>query len=127
MSTLTQAVLYTDAEGYARFRDEAIELPLGTPAARLSELRATHACQFRVSPVGFRSDFHCTEAPQWTVVLAGAMEIGLRDGSTRLFRAGAFFYSSDLLPAGAEFDAGRHGHCSRQVGDVPLVTLFVKV
>jgi hypothetical protein len=30
------------------------------------------------------------------------------------------------MPAGAVFDAKVHGHWSRQVGDEPLVTLFVK-
>jgi hypothetical protein len=30
------------------------------------------------------------------------------------------------VPAGAAFDAAIHGHWSRQVGDQPLVTLFVR-
>ena len=122
----TKVVLYTDNDGRARFRDEAVPLTEGKPAARLSELLPATACQLRMSPVGFRSDFHCTGAPQWLIVLGGAMEIGLQDGSTRLFRAGDHFYSADTLPDGATFDPGLHGHCSRQVGDEPLVTMFVK-
>ena len=31
-----------------------------------------------------------------------------------------------LLPQGATFDPAIHGHWSRQVGDDPLVTLFVR-
>jgi hypothetical protein len=31
-----------------------------------------------------------------------------------------------LLPQGPTFDANVHGHCSRVVGDQPLVTLFVR-
>ncbi len=69
---------------------------------------------------------HCTTSPQWLFVLSGAMEIGLADGSSRVFHAGEHFYSADLLPPGAVFDPAVHGHWSRQVGDVPLVTLFVK-
>ncbi|MDP1781553.1 MAG: hypothetical protein Q8L18_06650, partial [Hydrogenophaga sp.] len=76
---------------------------------------------------GFRSQFHCTDAPQWLFVLRGHMEIGLQDGSSRTFSAGDHFYSADTLPAGATFDATVHGHWSRQVGDEPLVTAFVKV
>jgi uncharacterized cupin superfamily protein len=95
-------------------------------AARLSPLLPSAGLQWRESPVGFRSEFHCTETPQWLVVLAGAMEIGLQDGSTRVFRAGDAFYSNDTLPAGAVFDAKLHGHWSRQVGDQPLRTLFVR-
>jgi hypothetical protein len=82
--------------------------------------------QLRQSPVGFRSEFHCTGDPQWLFVLRGSMEIGLQDGTTRTFRAGEHFYSNDTLPAGATFDPKVHGHWSRQVGSEPLVTLFVR-
>jgi hypothetical protein len=54
------------------------------------------------------------------------MEIGLQDGSSRVFSAGDHFYSADTLPEGATFDPAVHGHWSRQVGDVPLRTLFLK-
>jgi hypothetical protein len=126
MITLTHAVLYTDTDGRARFRDEPLILSEGTPAARLSTLMASGGWQFRHSPVGFRSDFHCTGTPQWLLVLQGRMEIGLQDGSTREFGPGEYFYSGDTLPAGASFDPRLHGHRSRQVGDEPLVTLFVR-
>ncbi len=125
-TVLTQAVLYTDRDGRARFRDQALPLAEGTPAARLSALMVAGGCQFRHSPVGFRSDFHCTTTPQWLVVLQGRMEIGLQDGSRREFGPGEYFYSNDTLPEGAVFDARVHGHRSRQVGDEPLVTLFVR-
>jgi len=126
MSTFTQTVLYTDADGYARFREETIPLNEGTPASRLSALLPASAIQLRESPVGFRSQTHCTGSAQWLFVLAGAMEIGLADGSSRVFIAGDHFYSADTLPAGATFDPAIHGHWSRQVGNLPLVTLFVK-
>jgi len=122
----TQLVLYTGEDGRARFREQLIALPEGTPQARLSALMPSGGLQLRMSPVGFRSDFHCTQAPQWLFVLSGAMEIGLQDGSQRVFGPGQHFYSADTLPAGAVFDPQLHGHCSRQVGDEPLVTAFVK-
>jgi hypothetical protein len=127
MTSFTQTVLYTDADGYARFREETIPLDEGTPASRLSALQPASGVQFRESPVGFRSKTHCTSALQWLFVLGGAMEIGLADGSSRVFVAGEHFYSADTLPAGATFDPAIHGHWSRQVGNAPLVTLFVKV
>jgi len=77
-------------------------------------------------PVGFRSTFHCTSDPQWVFILAGQMEIGLQDGSARIFKPGQHFYSADLLPAAQVFDARRHGHWSRQLGPEPLQTLFVR-
>jgi hypothetical protein len=126
MTTFTQVILETGADGRARFVERAIALTEGKPAARLSPLMPSGGLQLRESPVGFRSEFHCTENPQWLFVLKGAMEIGLQDGTSRVFRAGDHFFSADTLPAGAAFDAKVHGHWSRQVGDVPLVTAFVR-
>jgi hypothetical protein len=122
----TKVILETGPDGRARFREEAIALTEGKPAARLSALMPSGGLQLRHSPVGFRSEFHCTGDPQWLFVLGGAMEIGLQDGSSRVFRPGDHFYSADTLPAGATFDPKLHGHCSRQVGDAPLVTAFVR-
>jgi hypothetical protein len=126
MTTFHKVILFTDTDGRAQFREEPLALDEGTPAARLSALLASGGFQLRQSPVGFRSQFHCTGEPQWLFVLEGQMEIGLQDGSSRVFAAGQHFYSNDTLPAGATFDATVHGHWSRQVGDVPLVTLFVR-
>ncbi len=122
----TKVILETGPDGRARFREQAIALTEGKPAARLSPLAPSGGMQLRQSPVGFRSEFHCTENPQWLFVLKGAMEIGLQDGSSRVFRAGDHFYSTDTLPAGAAFNPQLHGHRSRQVGDEPLVTVFVR-
>lgn len=126
MSTFTKVSLVTGPDGRAQWREDAIALSEGKPQARLSPLMASAGYQLRESPVGFRSEFHCTENPQWVFILRGRMEIGLRDGSSRVFAPGEHFYSADLLPAGATFDAGVHGHWSRQVGDEPLATLFVR-
>jgi hypothetical protein len=125
--TLTLTTLYTAADGRARFRDDALPLAEGTPAASLSALKASGGWQFRHSPAGFASGFHCTTTPQWLVVLQGRMEIGLQDGSARVFGPGECFYSNDTLPSGAEFDPAWHGHRSRALDNAPLVTLFVRV
>ena len=81
----TQVILETGPDGRARFREEAIALTEGKPAARLSALMPSGGLQLRMSPVGFRSEFHCTENPQWVFILGGQMEIGLQDGSSRVF------------------------------------------
>jgi len=126
MTSFTQVILFTDTDGRARWREQVIALTEGKPQARLSALMASGGYQLRESPVGFRSDFHCTGTPQWLVVLQGRMEIGLQDGSTRVFGPGQCFYSNDTLPPGATFDPAVHGHRSRQLGYEPLVTLFVR-
>ena len=124
--TLTQVLLYTNGLGRAAFAEHALRLDQGTPQARMSPLAASGGCQWRMSPVGFRSEFHCTTTPQWVFILQGRMQIGLQDGSSRIFGPGEHFYSNDTLPKGATFDPAVHGHWSCQVGDVPLVTLFVR-
>jgi hypothetical protein len=122
----TKVVLFTDRDARAKFREEHLALSEGTPEARLSAVLAASGYQLRHSPVGFRSEFHCTPKPQWVFILGGEMQIGLQDGSSRVFRPGDHFFSADVLPEGASFDPKVHGHWSAQRGPDPLVTLFLK-
>jgi hypothetical protein len=126
MATFTQVILFTDTDGRAQFREEAIALEQGTPQAQLSEVFASGGYQLRTSPVGFRSQFHCSGHTQWCFILQGQMEIGIQGGVSRVFNPGEHFLSDDLLPEGATFDPAVHGHWSRQVGPDALVTLFVR-
>ncbi|MDQ5850067.1 MAG: hypothetical protein M3544_14005 [Pseudomonadota bacterium] len=126
MTTFRKIVLYTDRDGRAKWREEEIALTEGTPQAMLSQVLPASGCQLRHSPVGFRSQWHCTPKPQWVFILAGEMEIGLQDGSSRVFKPGQHFFSTDVLPEGAAFDEKLHGHWSAQRGATPLETLFVK-
>lgn len=126
MSVFTEVILYTDTDGRAKFREETVPFGEGSPQAMLSALFPSGGFQLRHSPVGFRSQFHCSLHTQWVFILGGEMEIGLQDGTSRIFLPGQHFYSADLLPDGASFDAAVHGHWSRQVGPDPLVTLFVR-
>mgnify|MGYP001557259944 CR=1 FL=1 len=126
MTLFTKVILFTDTDGRARFREEPLSLSEGTTQSMLSPLSPSGGYQLRHSPLGFRSQFHCTTTPQWVFILGGEMEIGLQDGSSRVFKPGQHFYSADVLPKGASFDAAVHGHWSRQAGPDPLVTLFVR-
>lgn len=126
LQDFVKTVLFTGADGRAAFRDEKIPLAEGTPQMMVSAVFSSGGFQLRHSPVGFRSPFHCSAVPQWVFILSGEMAIGLQDGSTRIFRAGQHFYSSDVLPEAATFDPAVHGHWSAQTGDAPLVTLFVR-
>ena len=126
MTHLTRTVLFTDTDARARFRQEPLALDQGNDAARLSAWLPAKDLQWRKSPVGFRSPFHVTSQAQWVFILQGQMEIGLQDGSSKVFKAGEHFYSADVLPPGAVFDSQVHGHWSRQVGDEELVTVFVQ-
>jgi hypothetical protein len=124
--SFTQIVLYTDGDGRAKFKEQALALREGTSQARLSAILPATGFQLRRSPVGFRSEFHCTLKPQWVFILAGEMEIGLQDGQSRRFGPGEHFFSADTLPPGAIFDPKVHGHWSAQRGPRALETLFLK-
>ena len=126
MTNFTKVILFTDIDGKARFKEESIDMAQGSPQSQLTEIFSAEGYQLRYSPVGFRSQFHVTGKPQWVFILSGQMEIGLQDGTSRVFSAGEHFYSADTLPEGATFDPAVHGHWSRQVGDEPLRTLFLK-
>ncbi|MBI3371193.1 MAG: hypothetical protein HY017_05460 [Betaproteobacteria bacterium] len=126
MVEFTKIILYTDRDGRAKFREQAVPLPEGTSQAMLSAVFPSRGYQLRHSPVGFRSQFHCTPVPQWVFILAGEMQIGLQDGRALVFKPGEHFFSTDTLPQGATFDPAVHGHWSAQRGASPLVTLFLK-
>jgi len=121
-----KVVLYTDRDGRAKRRDETVTFSGGNPQSMLSDVFPSAGYQLRHSPVGFRSQWHCTPQPQWVFILGGEMEIGLQDRTVRVFRPGDHFFSADTLPAGATFDPAVHGHWSAQRGAEPLTTLFVK-
>jgi oxalate decarboxylase/phosphoglucose isomerase-like protein (cupin superfamily) len=127
MTNFTKVVLFTDTDGKARFKEESLTMGEGSPQSQLTEIFKAEGYQLRYSPVGFRSQFHTTGKAQWLFILSGQMEIGLQDGSSKVFGPGEHFFSADLLPKGAVFDPKVHGHCSRQVGEEALVTVFVRV
>jgi len=102
MTPFTKVILETGPDGRARFREESIALSEGTPQAMLSPLMASGGYQLRHSPMGFRSQFHCTTSPQWVFILSGAMEIGLQDGSSRLFKPGDKSTVEDHIPPDAQ-------------------------
>jgi hypothetical protein len=125
-STLATVLLETGADGRARFRDDRLALHETRPQLYLSEVLPAGGWQLRESPPGYRLGFHCTVTPQWIIVVRGALEIALPDGTSRVFRAGDFLYANDKLPPGATFDPALHGHASRQVGSEAVVTVMVK-
>jgi hypothetical protein len=125
VQTFTKIVLYTDATAARNSRRGRAARRRHSAGDALGGFRSS-GYQLRHSPVGFRSQWHCTPQAQWVFILQGEMEIGLRDGTSRIFRPGEHFYAADLLPEASTFDADLHGHWSAQRGSSPLVTLFLK-
>ena len=98
--SFTKVLLFTDRDGRAKWREERMALGEGSPQARLSALLPASGFQLRHSPVGFRSDFHCTPKPQWVFILGGEMEIA---------RAVLALVESDFITGETiRVDGGRH-------------------
>ena len=124
---ITRVILETGPDGRSRFREEVVALREAKPMLFLSAALPGGSVMLRESPPGYRMDFHPSVSPQWTFMLSGALEIGLPDGTSRVFRAGDILYATDTTPAGVTFDPKVHGHNSRTVGDEPVVAVLVRV
>lgn len=77
---------------------------------------ATTQIAFREDPVGRFIDWHPAPRRQFVIILSGALEIGLGDGSTHVFGAGDARLVEDTT--------GR-GHTTRVHGDAPCVTATI--
>lgn len=107
--------LYTGADGEAHF--EELDLPYEKIAnAERTAMQSATGIQFRRAPVGDFQDFHVAPRTQYIITLEGQAEIGLGDGTKRIFNAGDVMLADDLT--------GR-GHTTKAVGDRPRVSIAI--
>lgn len=113
------AVVATEGGGSA-FVDRELELEKrfvaeGMPALLAAALpSAAGVAYLRGAP--FESEPHAAPRRQWVILLRGAFEIEVSDGTRRTFRPGDLLLAEDVT--------GR-GHTTRTVGDPPFEALFV--
>jgi hypothetical protein len=72
----------------------------------------------RLSSPGTFIDWHGVTTPRILVVLTGALEIGLGDGTKHILKPGSAVLVTDLT--------GR-GHTSRSIGAVPVTGLTIRL
>lgn len=92
------------------------EIATGTPAMLVGALTSSSAGAIFLRSDGFESEAHPAPREQWVVMLRGAVEIEVSDGSRRTFGVGDLLLVTDV--------AGR-GHVTRTVGGPPFEALFV--
>jgi hypothetical protein len=110
------------ADGGSAFQEDALPLEAqhlaeGTPAmfaAVLSAAPPSAVIYLRSSD--FDSEPHPAPRRQWVMMLRGAIEVEVSDGSRQLFRPG------DLLLVE---DVSGQGHTTHTVGEPPFEGLFV--
>jgi hypothetical protein len=82
----------------------------GTP------LQTAKGISFRVSPPGYKLDWHCAPRRQYSIALSGTAEIEVGDGTVARVGPGDIVLAEDLT--------GR-GHVTRVVGDQPRLYAIV--
>lgn len=108
--------LYTGEDGESHFEDIEIPLEDAGDIGRLSELEEATGIIFRETGPGYDYDWHNAPRRQYIIMLDGAVDVEISDGTVRRFSTG------DVLLA--EDTTGR-GHISRAVDDQPRKSIFV--
>lgn len=76
-----------------------------------------------VQPVGWVGDWHENPKPQWIVPLSGRWFVESMDGTRVEMGAGEISFGADQ---NCRAVAGRRGHLSGTVGDVPAVLMVIQ-
>jgi hypothetical protein len=105
--------IYTGQDGQTHFED----IPMPADEGHDVALQAGANLAFRCFPADYFSDWHTAPRRQYIFILAGQMEIGIGDGSTRRFGPGDVVLADDLT--------GK-GHTTRSVGG-PRISATVPV
>jgi uncharacterized protein YjlB len=108
--------IYTGADQQSHFEDVEILLVDDSLAGRMSVLQKATGVLFRETDGAYNYDWHNAPRRQYVIMLDGAVEIEIGDGTKRRFGTG------DILLA--EDTAGQ-GHISRAVDGKPRKSLFV--
>ncbi len=106
--------LYTGKDGESHIEPLALTFTPAELGERTPLQRANGVMFSRVEPGAFM-DWHNARR-QYVITLAGAVEIGLGDGSVHRFGPGEGILAEDLT--------GR-GHTTRAVGNEPRITITV--
>ena len=107
--------VYTGDDGKSHF--EELDLPYEKVAqAERTAMQSATGIQFRRTPSGEFMDFHVAPRTQYVITLEGQAEIGLGDGTKRIFNAGDVLLADDLTG---------QGHTTTAVGDRPRVSIAI--
>ena len=108
--------VYADDNGETHFGEVVVELSDAGEIGRLSQPVAARAVIFRTNEPGYDYDWHNAPQRQLIVLLDGAIEIEVSDGSRRTFRSGEILLVEDTT--------GR-GHRTRHVEPRRRRSLFI--
>lgn len=114
--------IFSDEEGASHFDEVEISLSavdFAPPAPLLDVSEVTEARYgFLRAPSGWFGDWHPAPRRQIVCVLRGSLEVGVSDGETRRFNAGAIALLEDTSGV---------GHSTKVVSDEPAVMIFTQL
>jgi hypothetical protein len=108
--------VYADEQGESHFADLEVELRDAGQIGQLSEPIPARAVIFRKNNPGYDYDWHVAPQPQFIVLLDGAIEIEVSDGTRRSFCGGEILLMQDT--------SGR-GHRTQNVEPRERQSLFI--
>jgi len=108
--------VYCDEVGESHFDEKDIELHDAGAIGRLSEPIAARSVIFSTNDPGYDYDWHVAPQRQFIVLLDGAIELEVSDGSRRVLRGGEILLMEDT--------SGK-GHRTRNVESRERRSLFI--
>ena len=110
--------IYTGDDGETHFED--LELPYEAIAdAQVTAMSGASGVQLRKTAPGTFIDWHPAPRRQYVITLQGQTEIGIGDGTKRIFNAGDVVLADDLTGKGHTTEAV--GTTTRVSVAIPLV------
>ena len=107
--------IYTGDDGESHFED--LDLPYEKIGdAEVTAQQTATGISFRRTPPGNFVDWHPAPRRQYVITLEGQSEIGIGDGTKRIFNTGDVLLADDL--------SGR-GHTTAVHGDSPRVSIAI--
>ncbi|MFC2012197.1 hypothetical protein ACFLVU_03595 [Chloroflexota bacterium] len=108
--------LYTGTDGESHFEDIYITLDGSDGTEKMSELKKATGIIFRETSGAYNLDWHPAPRRQFVINLEGRVELGVGDGTSRIFGPGDIVLAEDT--------EGR-GHVSRAVNNQPRKSIYV--
>ncbi len=99
--------IYTGADDRSHLEETDVPCAIPTPYGPMSEPFAAREVLFRETAADYAVDFHCAPQRQLVVVLSGALEIEVGDGTRARVNAGEIILGEDTTG---------EGHITRAVG-----------
>lgn len=108
--------IYTGEDNESHFEDIEVELNDGGDIGYLSERLDVTGIIFRRTPPDYNYDWHNAPRRQYILMLDGAVDVEIGDGTVRRFSIGDIVLVEDTT--------GR-GHISRAVDNQPRTSVFI--